>query len=54
MPLESDININAAKFDPATNSEQSRKLNDALIAKLEKAPNWWEVSCVSTNVDACC
>jgi hypothetical protein len=43
MQLKSDIVIEAAKFDPANNSEQANKLNQSLIAVAEKGPQWWEV-----------
>ncbi|KUJ12932.1 alpha/beta-hydrolase [Mollisia scopiformis] len=43
MPLTSDLTLNAAKFDPASNSKQTSALNEALIAKLEQGPKWFEV-----------
>lgn len=43
MPLKSDITIDAAKFDPANNSEQSNLLNQGLIARLDSGPKWHEV-----------
>lgn len=43
MPLKSDIVIEAGKFDPANNSEQANKFNEALIAKLSSGKTWYEV-----------
>ncbi|KAF4636663.1 hypothetical protein G7Y89_g1430 [Cudoniella acicularis] len=43
MPLKSDIVIDAAKFDPANNSEQSKKVNQGLIERLNLGPQWHEV-----------
>ncbi|KAK0100410.1 hypothetical protein ONS95_008360 [Cadophora gregata] len=43
MPLTSDITINAAKFDPASNSEQSRQLNDVIESKFDAVGAWYEV-----------
>jgi hypothetical protein len=44
MALKSDITIDATKFDPASISEQTAKLNDHLIKIFENAPKWYEVS----------
>lgn len=44
MALESDITINAAKFEPAAISEQTVKLNQHIIDIFESAPKWYEVS----------
>jgi len=43
MPLQSDVTINTAKFNPATNSEQSTKFNEGVVKLLEGAPKWYEV-----------
>ncbi|CZR54624.1 related to lipase 2 [Phialocephala subalpina] len=43
MPLTSDLTINVAKFDPASNSQQSKKLNNVLIQNGESGPKWYEV-----------
>lgn len=43
MALTSDLTLNAGKFDPALNSEESKQLNLQLIEKLAGGPKWWEV-----------
>ncbi|EPE30038.1 alpha/beta-Hydrolase [Glarea lozoyensis ATCC 20868] len=43
MPLKSDVVIEAAKFDPANNSEQANKLNQYLLSVGDKGPAWYEV-----------
>ncbi|PVH72282.1 alpha/beta-hydrolase [Cadophora sp. DSE1049] len=43
MTLISDITINAAKFDPASNSEQSRQLNDAIEQEFDAAAAWYQI-----------
>ncbi|KAI9818436.1 MAG: hypothetical protein M1827_000495 [Pycnora praestabilis] len=43
MPLQSDLNIDAAKFQPGAVSEQVTKLNEQLLETGKKGPNWWEV-----------
>ncbi|KAH6701997.1 Alpha/Beta hydrolase protein [Leptodontidium sp. MPI-SDFR-AT-0119] len=43
MPLTSDVSINVAKFDPASNSEQTKILNDQIEAKFNATPAWYEV-----------
>jgi hypothetical protein len=47
MPLQSDIAISVAKFNPATNSEQSKQLNEGLIKMLGGGPKWFEVCLLS-------
>jgi len=49
MPLTSDITINAAKFDPASNSEQSRQLNDTIEQKFDAAAAWYKV-CTNPSI----
>lgn len=46
MPLTSDITINAAKFDPASHSAQSKQLNAHIEDTFGRAPQWYEV-CLS-------
>jgi hypothetical protein len=43
MPLQSDITINLAKFDPVTVPDKSIRFNDGLLAIDHNGPNWWEV-----------
>jgi hypothetical protein len=43
MPLQSDITISVAKFNPATNSDQSKQLNEGLIKMLGGGLKWFEV-----------
>jgi len=43
MPLTSDITLNSGKFNPASNSEQSKQLNNKLIEMLAAGPKWFEV-----------
>ncbi|KAH8815631.1 Alpha/Beta hydrolase protein [Xylogone sp. PMI_703] len=43
MSLQSDITINAAKFDPASISEETTKFNQLLIDKFGPAKKWWDV-----------
>jgi hypothetical protein len=43
MPLQSDITINVAKFDPKHVSQKTEKLNEHLITLGKTDPNWWEV-----------
>ncbi len=43
MPLISDLTLNASKFDPASNPEQSKQLNDHLVKLLAGGPKWFEV-----------
>lgn len=43
MPLESDLTLKAATFDPAGYSEQSAKFNEYLMQIGKAAPKWWEV-----------
>jgi hypothetical protein len=47
MPLTSDITLNAGKFNPASNPEQSKQLNIQLIEKLGGGPKWFEVGVLS-------
>ena len=49
MPLTSDITIDAAKFDPASNSEQSRQLNDAIEQKFDGAAAWYKVCTILSS-----
>ena len=44
MALKSDITINVAKFDPASISEQTAKLNQHIIDIFEPVPKWYDVS----------
>ncbi|KAH7417642.1 Alpha/Beta hydrolase protein [Cadophora sp. MPI-SDFR-AT-0126] len=43
MSLTSDITISAAKFDPASSSEQSRKFNDLVESRFDAAAAWFKV-----------
>ncbi|KAG0652327.1 Carboxylesterase [Hyphodiscus hymeniophilus] len=43
MALTSDITVDITKFDPATVSEQTAKLNQHIINVFEPVPKWYEV-----------
>lgn len=43
MPLQSDVTINVAKFNPKSVSEKTAKLNEHLIKNGKTGPNWWDV-----------
>jgi hypothetical protein len=47
MPLQSDITINVAKFDPKNVSQQTEMLNEQLIKIGHTDPFWWEVGALS-------
>ena len=48
MPLQSDIVVNAAKFDPSRVSEKLKQQNQKLIQIWKDGPRWYEVC--KTNV----
>ncbi|KAL8796527.1 MAG: hypothetical protein Q9195_001201 [Heterodermia aff. obscurata] len=43
MPLQSDVTLNAAKFNSDAASEGIKKLNEALMEKGKQGPKWFEV-----------
>lgn len=43
MPIQTHIAVNAAKFDPKNENEQTQKLNAHLESIFENNPRWWEV-----------
>jgi len=43
MPLESDLTLDASKFDPKAISEQTHAFNNKLMKIMEGGPRWWEV-----------
>ena len=43
MPLSSDLNLSASKFDPSAIPEATAQLNAQLIEIMENGPRWWEV-----------
>ena len=44
MPLKSDLTLNAALFDPANVTEETRGFNAALKKQMEGLPTWVDVS----------
>lgn len=46
MPLQSDVMINAFKFDPRAVSEKSARLNEDLLKIDRSDPYWWDVSII--------
>jgi len=40
-PLQSDLTLDATKFDPKAISQQTHDFNDTLIKM--NGPKWWEV-----------
>lgn len=44
MPLESDITVNAAKFELSSISEQTTKFNQRIIDIFAPVPKWYDVS----------
>jgi len=51
MPLESDLKLDIAKFDPARTPPETAKLNEQLVKVMEGGPKWYEV--LSTNFESC-
>jgi len=43
MPLTSDLQLDASKFQPEAISEQTKKFNDGLVKIMEGGPKWYEV-----------
>lgn len=43
MPLQSDINVSAAKFDRKTVDPKTKEFNDKLIKIWKDGPRWYEV-----------
>jgi hypothetical protein len=53
MSLESDLTINASKFDRSTIDEQTLAFNQKLIEIWADGPRWYEV-CISTHYIPLC
>jgi hypothetical protein len=43
MPLHSDLNIDAVKFDPSKASAKTGEFNEKLIEIAKGGPRWYEV-----------
>jgi hypothetical protein len=43
MPLNSDLQLPASKFDPDQVTDQTAKFNEKLIEIMKGGPKWYEV-----------
>lgn len=43
MPLQSDLQLDASKFDEKNISEQTKEFNEGLMKVMSGGPKWYEV-----------